>query len=217
MLWRDTAPLRNPKAIGEAMILAANDEKFSTCALRPSVLFGEGDHQLVPSVHACIAKWETPFVIGDGLNLWDATYVGNIADAHVLAVENLLSSKSAAGEAIFISNEEPITFRDFSLAVWKNFGHYPPFTLHIPKSIATIVGSITELVTWMTGSATTICRGSIGDATATRYCNGAKARRLLGYQPRVGLEEGLKRSCLVSQLSFSQEMELSFDRNTRPA
>jgi sterol-4alpha-carboxylate 3-dehydrogenase (decarboxylating) len=83
-------------------VLAAKDEKLSTCALRPSVIFGPGDYQLIPSLHTCIAKGETPFVIGSGENLWDVTYVSNIADAHVLAVENLLSEKTAAGEAFFI-------------------------------------------------------------------------------------------------------------------
>ncbi|KAL9069078.1 MAG: hypothetical protein Q9161_005725 [Pseudevernia consocians] len=115
------------KTAAEALVLGACDEELATCALRPSVLFGPGDYQLIPSVHACIAKGETPFVVGDGENLWDVTYVGNVADAHVLAVENLLSTRTAAGEAIFISNEEPIPFRDFCLEVWKNFGHYPSY------------------------------------------------------------------------------------------
>ena len=100
-------------------MLSAFNEKLVTCALRPSVLFGPGDYQLIPSVHACIAKGEMPFVVGDGETLWDVTYVGNVADAHVLAVENLLTTRTATGEAIFISNEEPIPFRDFGLQVWK--------------------------------------------------------------------------------------------------
>ena len=209
-------------------MLAANDKSFATCALRPSVLFGPGDYQLVPSVHACIAKGETPFVIGKGDNLWDVTYVGNgklgvtsipsqmlalkpsrsqialipviasVADAHVLAIENLLSAKTAAGEAIFISNEEPITFRDFCLAIWAAFGHYPLFELRIPMSIASIAGCVGELVSWITGTPTTMSRGSVLDASVVRYCNGAKARKILGYKPKIGIEEGIKISCDVS-------------------
>ena len=201
------------KAAAETLVLAANSSEFATCALRPSVLFGEGDYQLVPSVHACIAKWETPFVIGDGFNLWDASYAGNVADAHVLAVENLLDSKTAAGEAIFIANEEPITFRDFSLAVWRNFDHYPPFTFYIPKAVAVAVGFLAECVTRLTGTSTTISRGSVLDASAIRYCDGLKARRLLGYKPSIGIEEGLKRSCLVS--SVRDKCSLMTDPTTR--
>ena len=163
------------------------------------MLFGPGDHQLVPSVHACIAKGETPFVIGTGENLWDVTYVSNIADAHVLAVENLLADcKTAAGEAIFISNEQPITFRDFCLAVWAEFGHFPPCEVKIPVGIASVVGWVAECVTWITGSPTTLSKGSVLDAVGTRYCNGKKARRLLGYKPRIGIEEGIRTSCKVS-------------------
>ena len=185
------------KAAAESLVLSACDEQLATCALRPSVLFGPGDYQLIPSVHACIAKGETPFVIGDGENLWDVTYMGNVADAHVLAVENLLSTRTAAGEAIFISNEEPITFRDFCLEVWKNFGHYPPYQVHIPVSLASLVGYIGEVVTWLTGTTTTLSRGSVLDACGTRYCTGEKARKILGYKPRVGIEEGIRISCIV--------------------
>lgn len=173
---------------------------MATCSLRPSVLFGPGDYQLVPSIHHCIVKGETPFIIGSGENLWDVTYVGNIADSHILAVENLLSEeKTAAGEAIFISNEQPITFRDFCSVVWKEFGHFPPYKVRIPVAIAALIGLIVEWVTWMTGSPTTLSRGSMLDAVGTRYCSGEKARRLLGYKPRVGIEEGIRISCKVSQ------------------
>lgn len=185
------------KAAAESLVLSACDEQLATCALRPSVLFGPGDYQLIPSVHACIAKGETPFIIGDGENLWDVTYMGNVADAHVLAVENLLSTRTAAGEAIFISNEEPIRFRDFCLEVWKNFGHYPPYQIHIPVSLASLVGYIGEVVTWLTGTTTTLSRGSVLDACSTRYCSGEKARKILGYKPRVSIEEGIRISCIV--------------------
>lgn len=116
------------KAEAERLVLNANGRSLLTCALRPSVILGEDDYQLIPSIHACISKGETPFVIGDGDNLYDFTYVGNVADAHVLAIENLMSSRSAAGQAFLISNGEPVTFRDFCLAVWGHFGHTPRFT-----------------------------------------------------------------------------------------
>ena len=160
-------------------------------------MFGEGDYQLIPSLHACIIKGEMPYVVGDGDNMWDVTYAGNVADAHVLAIENLLSTKTAAGEAIFISNEEPLPFRDFCLAVWRNFHQYPSYTFHIPVAIAKFTGFVAEWVTWISGSSTTLSRGSVQDACATRYCSGRKARKLLGYEPRVGIEEGLRLSCAV--------------------
>jgi sterol-4alpha-carboxylate 3-dehydrogenase (decarboxylating) len=155
---------------------------------------------LLPAIHACIAKWETPFVVGDGLNLWDVTYVTNIADAHVLAAENLASLQTAAGEAFFIQNNEPITFRDFCLAIWAHFGHTPPFTVHIPEGLAWLAGLASEGFTWLSGTQTTLSRGSVKDACALRYASGEKAKQILGYEPRVGIEEGIRLSCEVSEV-----------------
>lgn len=201
------------------------DRPLLTCVLRPAVIFGEGDEQLIPPIHACIAKGESRFKIGDGRNLWDTVFVGNVADAHVLALENLLRTQSrqtlgdicesdgfgshsdhggivaesAAGEVFFIQNNEPISFREFSLGVWKEFGHFPPsFQVQIPERLAWVLGLMAEGFTQLSGTPTTLSRGSVMDACAMRYASGDKARRILGYQPRVGLEEGLKKSCQVS-------------------
>ncbi|KAJ0423955.1 hypothetical protein BJY00DRAFT_28916 [Aspergillus carlsbadensis] len=194
------------KAAAEALVLQHTSDMMQTCALRPSVLCGPGDYQLVPAIHACIAKKETPFVIGAGSNLWDVTYVTNVADAHVLAAENLKSSRTAAGEAFFIQNNEPIAFRDFCLAVWAHYGHIPPFALHIPERLAYLVGLVSEALAWATGKTTTISRGSVRDACAVRYANGEKARRILGYEARVGIEDGIRMSC--EDLARRQGIEL---------
>ncbi len=185
------------KAHAEELVLSASGESIKTCVLRPSVICGEGDNQLLPSIHACIAKRETPYIIGDGYNLWDITYVGNVADAHVLTAENLLSTVTAAGEAFFIQNNEPIAFRDFSLAVWKHFGHIPPFEIVIPAGLAWFAGLLVECFTWLSGTTTTFSRGSVKDACSIRYANGAKAEKILGYSPRIGIEEGIRISCEV--------------------
>jgi sterol-4alpha-carboxylate 3-dehydrogenase (decarboxylating) len=190
------------QAAAEALVLQHTSDMMPTCTLRPSVVCGPGDHQLVPTIHACIAKKETPFVIGTGSNLWDVTYVTNVADAHVLAAENLKSSRTAAGEAFFIQNNEPITFRDFCLAVWAHYGHTPPFELHIPERLAYLVGLVSEALAWVTGKTTAISRGSVRDACAVRYANGEKARRILGYEARVGIEDGIRMSCEVRNQSW---------------
>jgi len=184
------------KVQAEALVLAANGMDMSTCVLRPSVIFGKGDVQLIPSIHACLAKKETPWIVGDGTNLWDIVYVENVADAHVLAAENLVSSKTAAGEIFFIQNNEPISFREFSLEIWKNFGHIPPFEFNVPQSVAWFMGLLAEWKTFLTGTPTTLSRGSVRDACSMRYASGEKAKRILGYEPRVGIEEGIRLSCL---------------------
>ena len=96
-------PYAMTKTIAENLVLEANCGAFRTCSLRPSVLFGPGDENCIPTLYSCIAKWETPFVIGNPIGtLYDFTYVTNVADAHVLALRTLLTTATAAGEAFFM-------------------------------------------------------------------------------------------------------------------
>ncbi|KAH8423079.1 uncharacterized protein LDX57_000835 [Aspergillus melleus] len=183
------------KAAAEALVIKESNDAMATCSLRPSVLCGPGDNLLVPSIHACIAKGETPFVIGDGFNLWDVTYVSNVADAHVLAAENLMSSRTAAGEVFFIQNNEPITFRDFCLSVWAHFGHIPSFEVPVPRALAYFAGLMSECLTWVMGTTATLSRGSVKDACSIRYASEEKAKKILGYEARIGLEDGIRLSC----------------------
>ena len=133
-------------------------------------------------------------------------YVDNVADAHVLAVENLLSSKTAAGEAFFLSNNEPLPFRDICLAIWAHFGHIPTFQVHIPLSLAVFAGHVSGWVTWFTGKPMTFSSGSVLDASTTRYINGSKARTILGFAPRIGLEEAIRITCKVRKSSTFYNM-----------
>lgn len=198
-----------------------------TCALRPATIIGPDDsYGVIATIHKCIANFETPWIIGNGDNLYDLVYITNVADAHVLAVENLLAHStlknasslaskspdrndsnatgslamsstvpSAAGQAFFISNHEPIYFRDFMLAIWAQFDHVPPFQCHIPSPLARFAGYIAEWTSWLSGRETALSRGSVMDAIGIRYSSNEKAVRVLGYRPRVGFEEAVRRAC----------------------
>ena len=136
-------------------------------------------------------------MIGSGVNLCDFTYVDNIAEAHVLAAENLMSTKTVAAEAFFISGGEPVPFRAFCLAVWAEFGHVPPFVVRVPECVAWCAGYAAEWISWLTGTPVALSRGSVYDALRTRYASISKARKMLGYVPRSGMAEGLHLSCQV--------------------
>lgn len=193
--------------MAEDLVLSSNRPSFKTCALRSAPIFGPHDPVTIPTIHGCIAKGETPFILGSGMNLQDYVYVTNVADAHILAIQNLRCSGTAAGEAFFITNGEPVTVRDLCLAIWKEFDHFPRWELTIPEKPAWWLGWGIEWVSWMVGTEATFSRGIILDATKNRYVSIAKARRLLGYEPRVSLPDALKTSCQVSvySASFSQE------------
>jgi sterol-4alpha-carboxylate 3-dehydrogenase (decarboxylating) len=186
------------KAAAEALVLAANTPTFSTCALRSSVIFGPNDAVLIPTMHALIGLYQTPFILGSATNLQDFVYVDNVADAHVLAVANLLNSQTAAGEAMFVTNGEPVTLRDFCRAVWREFGHVPRFNVTVPETVAWWVGVAAECVSWMTGVDAGMSRGIVSDGCRDRYVSINKARMVLGYRPKVGLAEAVRISCEVS-------------------
>lgn len=185
------------KVQAERLVLDAQESDFATCILRPSVIFGEMDDQLLPSIHGCIERGETSYIIGDGKNIWDIDYVGNVADAHVLAVQNLFGAKTASGEIFFVQNDEKVPFRDLCLAIWKNFHHFPPYEIKIPESLGSVIGSLSEWYGWFTKKPLSLSQGSVLDACAVRYASGRKAERILGHRPKIGLEEGLRLSCEV--------------------
>ncbi|KAL5382536.1 hypothetical protein PMIN06_012126 [Paraphaeosphaeria minitans] len=192
---RATTLYGQSKTMAEGVVLSSNTPGFRTCALRAAPIFGPRDPVTIPTIHGCIANGETPFILGSGTNLQDYVYVSNVADAHVLALHNLLGLGTAAGEAFFITNGEPITVRDLCLAVWKEFGHYPRFQLRIPEELAWWMGWGLEWACWLTNRTGTFSRGVVLDATRARYVSIAKARRVLGYIPRVSLPEALRISC----------------------
>ena len=196
------ATLHYGKSKGMAEQYVLSDEHrekgLKACALRPCTIIGPGDTAVISVIHDLIAKNETNFIIGDGENIYDFMYIDNAVDAHVLAIENILTTQTAAGQAMFISNQEPVYFWDFCASIWAHFGHVPKYRVHVPLSIAWLAGLGLECVTWFTGGASTIDRGSVRDAVRTHYSNNAKAIRILGYDPEVGLAEGVRRSCAVS-------------------
>lgn len=93
--------------------------------------------------------------IGDGSNLVDWAYVGNVADAHILAADRLPSSPDTAaanhiaGQAFFVTNGTPIPGWDFSRMVWRELGA-PPSDLNpknvqkVPRWLALFMATVAE-------------------------------------------------------------------------
>lgn len=69
----------------EKLILAANGERgLAVVALRPSGIFGEWDRLFVPTLVDKAKQGKMKYILGDGNNLMEWTYAGNVADAHLL-------------------------------------------------------------------------------------------------------------------------------------
>lgn len=193
------------KNLAEEHVLSPfyREKGLKACALRPCTIIGEGDQAVISVMHDLIAKGETNFIVGDGNNMFDFMYISNAVDAHILAIENLLTTETAAGEAFFISNDEPVYFWDFLAYIWAQFGHVPRFRIYIPAAVAWFVGILLEWITFLTGKESTLDTGSVQDSIKTQYADISKARDVLGYVPRVGISEGVRRSCEVGEKSDS--------------
>lgn len=185
------------KGMAETFVLSPEhaEKGLKACALRPCTILGPDDTQVISVLHDCIGKGETYFIVGDGDNIYDWMYIDNAVHAHLLAAENLLTSKTAAGEAFFITNQEPAYFWDFLAFIWAQFGHEPAFRVHVPVGLAMVVAFVLEWVTWLMGLPTTLDTGSVKDGIRTQYASNEKAIEILGYKPIVALSEGVVRTC----------------------
>ena len=119
-----------------------------------------------------------------------------------IADENVLD---VAGQAFFITNGEPVYFWDFLRAVWRTADpeNYPSRKVFaLPMQIGLFVSSLLEVFGWLTGREPVLTRFRVTFSCVDRWHNIEKARRALGYEPRVGLEEGLRRTFEVRYRSF---------------
>ncbi|CAO2834188.1 unnamed protein product [Amaranthus hypochondriacus] len=190
------------KAEGEALVLKANGEKgLLTCCIRPSSIFGPGDKLLVPSLVDAARAGKSKFIIGDGNNMYDFTYVVNVAHAHICA-ERALASKGtvaekASGQAYFITNMEPIKFWEFMSHILEGLGYERP-RIKIPAwvmmPIAHLVEFIYKLLAPYGMKVPQLTPSRIRLLSCNRTFSCSKAKDLLGYTPIVSLQEGLERT-----------------------
>ena len=89
------APYAATKLVAEKAVLAANDANLATIALRPRLICGVGDQQLLPRL-AERARAGRLRLVGGGDNLVDTTYIDNAAQAHFDAFDHLAPGAACA-------------------------------------------------------------------------------------------------------------------------
>ena len=192
-------------------MLAANDPNgMRTVSLRPSVLYGERDNVITPLSMMLLRKGMTRRQIGDNTNAMSITYAGNGADAHILAASRLLSNpEGVAGEAFFVNDGEPMSYWTFNRKIWSLAGDATPLdeVKVISASSAYWLAWFFELIAWITGGKPKLTGAMVYFATSQRSFNCTKARTVLGYEPKVTSDEGLRRSVKVC-LPFSLLLEM---------
>lgn len=187
------APYAATKAIAEKEVLDANDASLATVALRPRLIWGVGDNQLLPRLVERSRAGRLRLV-GDGNNLVDTTYIDNAAQAHFDAFEHLEPGAACAGRAYFISNDEPRTMRDTVNGLLGAVGA-PLVDKTLPFGLAYAIGGVCEGL-WRAlplKGEPPMTRFLAEQLATTHWYDMGPAQRDLGYRPSVSFDEGLAR------------------------
>lgn len=200
------------KATAEEEILAPNrssgDHSMLTTSIRPALTFGERDTICLAKMLAVAKKGKSKYQMGSGRNLYDYVYVGNLVDAEILAAKALIrdyghpapeADKRVDGENFNLTNDERMLFWQFNRKIAAAAGHpeRKEDIVVIPVVLGLLIGWISEWMVWLSSGGTrqpNMTREGIRYSTLTRTLNGEKAKRVLGYRPRVGMEEAIVRS-----------------------
>ena len=187
------APYAATKAIAEREVLAASDATLAVVALRPRLIWGPGDAQLLPRLVER-ARAGRLRIVGSGDNLVDTTYIDNAAQAHFDAFQHLAPGAACAGKAYFISNGEPKPMREVLNALLAAAGA-PPVTRTISFKTAYRIGAVCDRL-WpllrLRGEPP-MTRFLAEQLSTTHWYSMEPARRDFGYVPQVSFDAGLAR------------------------
>lgn len=180
------APYSATKARAEQAVREANGEGLETVVLRPRFVWGKGDTTLLPEMVKAVRKGGFAWV-GGGANLTDTTHVGNVVEGLLLAAE-----RGQPGEPYFVTDGEPVVFREFVTALLRTQGVEPPdrsLPAWTAAPLARICESAWKLLPLPGVPPMTTFRAWI----LTQECtiDISKARHELGYEPVVSREQGL--------------------------
>jgi nucleoside-diphosphate-sugar epimerase len=175
------------KARAEEAVIEANGDGLETVVVRPRFVWGRGDTTLLPLITEAVRSRRFAW-IGGGRHRTSTTHVDNAVQGMVLAAE-----RGAPGGVYFVTDGEPVVFRDFVTRLLETQGVDAP-TRSLPRPVASALAAagetawrllplpgrppLTRFAVWVSGLETTI------DIT--------RAREELGYQPVTTIDQGLE-------------------------
>jgi nucleoside-diphosphate-sugar epimerase len=176
------------KAVAERAALAADSAALAVLVVRPHLVWGPGDTQLVERIVERARAGRLP-VIGSGAALIDTTYVDNAADALVAAVD-----APVHGEALVVSNGEPRPVAEVIARLCRAAG-VPGPRRHVPFPLAWAAGAAVEGVWTATQRRDTppLTRFLAEQLATAHWFDQRRTREALGWAPRVSLAEGFAR------------------------
>jgi nucleoside-diphosphate-sugar epimerase len=156
--------------------------------IRPAAIYGPGDPERFFMIYKRVASGRFP-MFGHGRTLYHPAYIDNLVDAFVLAQQ----PGRGDGKAYLIADEEYVTIEDLVRRIGRAMNvdvkvpHYPVWPV-----IA--VGHVVEKACKPFGITPPIFPRRVDWYRQNRAFKIDAAKRDLGYNPKVGLDEGLKRT-----------------------
>ncbi|MES1245472.1 MAG: NAD-dependent epimerase/dehydratase family protein [Acidobacteriota bacterium] len=172
----------------EPVALEFSRRGLGTTILRPAAIYGPGDPERFHLIFKRVAKGTFP-MFGSGRTLYHPLYIDNLVDAFVLAMED----GRGDGEAYLIADEQYLEIEDLVRRVGRALGVEVKIP-HFPAWPVVAVGHVVEKACKPFGIVPPIFPRRVDWYRQNRAFRIDKARRDLGYRPRVGIDEGLRRT-----------------------
>ncbi|MEM8618987.1 MAG: NAD-dependent epimerase/dehydratase family protein [Actinomycetota bacterium] len=181
------------KARAEQVALAPSEEPTRVVAVRPHLVWGPGDEQLVGRIVDRAAAGRLTLV-GTGAALIDTTYIDNAVDALVAAVDALEPGAPCVGRAYVVANGEPRPIAELIAGICAAAG-VPFEPRYVPVRVARPVGALVERAWSVVASRseppmTEFVAEQLGTA---HWFDPRPAATDLGWHPRVSIDKGLAR------------------------
>jgi 2-alkyl-3-oxoalkanoate reductase len=193
VLGRRHAFYPESKAMAEIEALAAADGNLGIVAIRPHLVWGPGDTQLVGRIVDRAATGRLALV-GGGRALVDTTYIDNAVDALVAALDAVGPGAPCSGRAYVVSNGEPRTIRELVEGICRAaVVPFEPKT--VPLSVGRSLGAVVERV-WpllRRSDEPPLTRFLAEQLGTAHWFDPRPARDDLGWAPRVSIDDGLAR------------------------
>jgi nucleoside-diphosphate-sugar epimerase len=192
----ETAPLQplpDPypvtKAAGDRLVQQMiAEQRVPAVIVRPDQIFGPGD-QLHFARVADRIRAGRGVVVGTGKNVYPLIYITDAIQGLLLALDH----PRASGHVYNLSHGSPLTQQEYLDAIADEIGARRP-RLHVPYRALYAAGYLAEAASSLTGSRLRPPTTRFG--VAFMGTNGwhaiGKARRDLGFTPRVGLRDGVR-------------------------
>jgi nucleoside-diphosphate-sugar epimerase len=190
----ENAPLRpdspvlysSSKAKAELRVRAANREGLETVVVRPRFVWGRGDTTLLPALTELVRTGRFRWV-GGGRHLTATTHVDNTVEGLWLG-----ATRAPAGGVYFVTDGEPVVFRDFVTRMLATQG-VTPADKSVPVGVAGPVAVAAERIWRVTrrSGQPPLTRFAVWVSSQECTIDISRAEKELGYRPVVSREEGL--------------------------